>query len=236
MEENKDNYYLSEHFVSLQGEGNCAGLNSLFLRFHFCNLTCTWCDTKFTWLAASGKFQTYSSDELKALIRAHHSRHIILTGGEPTLYRLDNLVVPGKKYHVESNGVFIPTDPLAIAIADGTNFVREGMDESVIRHFNWVISPKLSNARQRIDEHSLSFWAKRDYCIFKFIIRNGVDLDEIEIVLKRFNITGDKVYIGLEGQSLESQLKPALVAEIIRRGLNFSPRLHVMLWGASRGK
>lgn len=236
MEENKDIYYLSEHFVSLQGEGNCAGLNSLFLRFHFCNLTCTWCDTKYTWFADSGKFQPYSSDELKALIRVHNTPHIILTGGEPTLYRLDSLVVPGKKYHVESNGVFIPTAPLAITIADGTAFRREGMDESVIRYFNWVISPKLSNARQQINAQSLSFWAKMDYCIFKFIIRNESDLDEIESILKRFNIAGNKVYVGLEGQSLESQLKPTLVDEIIKRGLNFSPRLHVMLWGASRGK
>jgi len=128
MEENKDKYYLSEHFVSIQGEGNCAGLNSLFLRFHFCNLTCTWCDTKYTWFADSGKFQPYSSEQLKALISSHNTRHIILTGGEPTLYRLDKLVVPGKKYHVESNGVFIPTKPLAITIADGTVFMREGMD------------------------------------------------------------------------------------------------------------
>jgi organic radical activating enzyme len=110
------------------------------------------------------------------------------------------------------------------------------MDESVISHFNWVISPKLSNSRQQINEHSLSFWAKKDYCIFKFIIRNESDLDETETTLKRFNIAGNKVYVGLEGQSLESQLKPALVDEIIKRGLNFSPRLHVMLWGASRGK
>jgi 7-carboxy-7-deazaguanine synthase len=236
VEENKDVFYLSEHFVSLQGEGNCAGLNSLFLRFHFCNLTCTWCDTKYTWVAASGKFQPYTSATLKALISAHHTEQVILTGGEPTLYRLDNLVVPGKKYHVESNGVFIPTAPLAVNIADGTAFRREGMDESVISHFNWVISPKLSNARQQINGQSLSFWAAKDYCIFKFIIRNKADLDEIESILKRFNIAGNKVYVGLEGQSLESQLKPALVDEIVSRGFNFSPRLHVMLWGAGRGK
>jgi len=236
VEENKDVFYLSEHFVSLQGEGNCAGLNSLFLRFHFCNLTCTWCDTKYTWVAASGQFQPYTSATLKALISAHHTEQVILTGGEPTLYRLDNLVVPGKKYHVESNGVFIPTAPLAVTIADGTAFRRERMDESVISHFNWVISPKLSNARQQINGQSLSFWAAKDYCIFKFIIRNEADLDEIESILKRFNIAGNKVYVGLEGQSLESQLKPALVDEIVSRGFNFSPRLHVMLWGAGRGK
>ena len=236
MEENKDVVYLSEHFVSLQGEGNCAGLNSLFLRFHFCNLTCTWCDTKYTWCAASGKFQPYSSAELKALIRAHSNQQVILTGGEPTLYRLDNLVVPGKKYHVESNGVFIPTAPLDITITDGTAFRREGMDESVISHFNWVISPKLSNARQGINGEGLSFWAEKDYCIFKFIIRNAADLDEIALILKKFNIAGNKVYVGLEGQSLASQLKPALVDEIIGRGFNFSPRLHVLLWGARRGK
>ena len=34
----------------MQGEGVNAGTPSVFLRTYFCNLTCTWCDSKYTWL------------------------------------------------------------------------------------------------------------------------------------------------------------------------------------------
>jgi 7-carboxy-7-deazaguanine synthase len=236
MIDQNDTYYISEYFESIQGEGNYAGANSLFIRFHFCNLTCTWCDTKYTWHADSGKFEPYTEEQLKQLISAHPSPHIIFTGGEPALYRLDKLVVPNKKYHVETNGTYIPTRPIDTVLKGNVIFKRDAMEESVIRNFNWVISPKLSNSLQEINEESIHFWAGKDYCIFKFIARNEKDLDEIEGIVARFGIDKVKVYIGLEGQTLESQLKPLFVDEIIKRGYHFSPRLHVMLWGARRRK
>jgi organic radical activating enzyme len=229
-------YFLTEYFESIQGEGNYAGANSLFLRFHFCNLTCNWCDTKYTWFADSGKFEPYTADQLKELIKAHKAPNVILTGGEPTLYRLDELVIPGKKYHVETNGIFIPTQPLDVVLANQNRFIRDAMDEQVIKNFNWVISPKLSNSQQQINEESLAFWADKDYCIFKFIIRNKSDLNEVTSITSNFNIDARKIYIGIEGQTLQSQLQPELIDLIVNRGLNFSPRLHVMIWGAKRRK
>ena len=229
-------YFVSEYFESIQGEGNYSGVNSLFVRFHFCNLTCSWCDTKYTWFADSGRFEPMTSEQLKEIINSHKAPHIILTGGEPTLYKLDNLVVPGKKFHVETNGFYIPTEPLDVMLTNQNRFTREAMDESIIRNFNWVVSPKLSNSRQEINEKSLAFWAKKEYCIFKFIIKNDADLIEVKTVTDKFCIKTEKVYIGLEGQTLQSQVQPELVDKIIKQGFNFSPRLHVMLWGAKRRK
>jgi len=174
--------------------------------------------------------------EIKDMISENSAYHVIFTGGEPALYRLDRLVVRGKQYHVESSGSIIPTEPLDIVFKDNNRIVREAMDESIIKTFNWVISPKLSNSRQVLNEPGLRFWAARDYCIFKFIVRNTTDIDEVAAIVKQFAIDRKKVYIALEGQTLESQLKPDLVDRIIERGYNFSPRLHIMLWGAKRGK
>ncbi|MGC8803858.1 MAG: radical SAM protein, partial [Bacteroidales bacterium] len=120
-----DEYYVSEIFRSIQGEGNYAGVNSLFIRFQFCQLTCNWCDSKYTWYAKSGQFRQYRLKELLQLIDESPCHHIILTGGEPTLYRLDRLYLPYKQFHVETNGNIIPTKPLNIKLADGTHIVRE---------------------------------------------------------------------------------------------------------------
>lgn len=235
MDKFNETYPVNEYFQSIQGEGNYAGVNSLFIRFHFCNLTCTWCDTKYTWLGDHKKSQILTADDIKKLITESPSNHIIFTGGEPSLCRLDKLVVPSKRYHVETNGTLIPTKPATLNFKDAV-ITREGMDEEVIKHFNWVVSPKLSNARQKLDEQSLAWWIGKPFCIFKFVVRNTSDLDEVEEVVKSFGILKQKIYIGIEGQTLESQLQPSLVDEIVNRGYNFSPRLHVILWGAKRGK
>jgi 7-carboxy-7-deazaguanine synthase len=236
MKWDNDHYYLSELFQSIQGEGNCAGVNSLFVRFQLCNLTCSWCDTKYTWFKDSGRFESYTTEALKLLLSSSAPHHIIFTGGEPTIYRLDKLVVPGKKFHVETNGTLIPTEAVDIVQNDGTHLTRAAMDESIIETFNWVVSPKLSNSHQQLNEKSLYFWAAKSYCIFKFVVRNKADLHETTSVIQRFGIDPNKVYIGLEGNTLESQLKPDMVDDIVKSGYNFSPRLHVLFWGSKREK
>jgi organic radical activating enzyme len=228
-------YPLNEHFQSIQGEGNYSGVNSLFIRFHFCNLTCTWCDTKYTWLGEHKKEMIKTDADIKKIISDCEAHHIIFTGGEPALYRLDKLTVPGKKYHVETNGTIIPNEALHYTFKSA-EISRDAMDLNIIKEFNWVVSPKLSNARQKINEKSLIFWANSEFCIFKFVIRNQTDLNEVEEVRQNFKIDKTKIYIGLEGQTLESQINPTLVDEIIKRGYNFSPRLHVLFWGSERKK
>lgn len=228
-------FYIAETFESIQGEGNCAGANSLFIRFQHCNLTCSWCDTKFTW-NRNPKLEAQAANQIKDLISEAQAPNVIFTGGEPTLYALDKLVVPGKRYHVETNGTIIPTDSLKLSLPDRTLFERDAMDESIISEFNWVISPKMSNANQLLNEKTLCYWIEKPWCIFKFIIQNSEDLAEVHQLATKLGIAKHRVYIGLEGCTPASQLKPELVDEIRALGYNFSPRLHVLLWGAKRKK
>lgn len=228
------NFLVSEIFQSIQGEGNYAGVNSLFIRFQLCNLSCKWCDTKYTWNKKSGKFKVYSADELKSIFGKSKSHHIVFTGGEPTIYGIDKLFVPNKKFHVESNATINPLLPLNLKLKDGTQIAREAMDEKIIRQFNWVISPKLKNSGRSLNNDVLKFWVSKDYSVFKFVIQNKKDIIEIVDLQKKIKINSEKIFICLEGITLKSQLQPTLVEEIIRRGWNFSPRLHILLWGNER--
>jgi organic radical activating enzyme len=232
---NETTFYISEIFQSIQGEGNFVGINSLFIRLQFCNLTCTWCDTRYTWNDKSGKYEEKSIEEIKNIIAKHSSYHIIFTGGEPLIHQLDDLIVPGKKFHVETNGTIIPTEPYEVKIGE-KKLTRKAMKADSIKDFNFVVSPKLSNSRQKLNIESINYWSEQNNCIFKFIVQVKDDLNEVISFIEKFEINKKNVYIGLEGHSLQSQLQPLLVDEIIASGFNFSPRLHIMLWGNERGK
>lgn len=226
---------VTEIFESLQGEGNRAGRKALFIRFHFCNLTCSWCDSKFTWLAKSGPHETWSAEKLRARIREFDGRDVILTGGEPALQPLDALFIEGFDFHVESNGTVVPGEDLKITLADGTELSRPGMDETVFEKFNWVISPKLASARQKPEARALRYWAEKPFAVFKFVLTDpDSGLMEIADAVSEYGIPKHRVYVGIEGTTRESQLRPDWVEKILHAGFHFSPRLHVLLWGNER--
>ncbi len=97
---------------TLQGEGAHAGRPCVFLRFAACNLACTWCDTDFAPEGAARHSATEIAHRLLDLDR-HHSRMVVVTGGEPTLQwdapLADALHAAGFRIHMETNG----TRPLA---------------------------------------------------------------------------------------------------------------------------
>ena len=227
----------------MQGEGSYVGRRSLFIRFQYCNLTCTWCDTKYTWLKRSGVHQWCSATSLKEQIKKSKVKHVILTGGEPTLFDLAKLFLKDVQFHVESNGSIIPTEPMSTQLRDKTQLSRDAMEEKVIRHFNWVISPKLSNADQFINKRAIKYWANwakeksnEFLCTFKFIVRHSEDIDEVEYFIEQFQISPHIVFLTIEGTTKESQLQTQLVDEILERGFHYSPRLQVLLWNRKRKK
>ena len=235
MEPIKTTYYVSEIFRSLQGEGPLCGRRCLFIRFHFCNLTCSWCDSKYTWHQRSAPYTPYSAAALKTLITRHGIKHVILTGGEPCLYRLDLLDVVGFEFQVETNGIFFPTEPIEnLRLPDKTLFTRRGMSESVLKRYEWVVSPKLLHAKQRYGTDGIESFARLEKAFFKFVIRDvDSDLDEVDTLVKRHGIDPQKVYISFEGITPQSQLKPQWVEKVLEK-YHYSPRLHVLLWPGER--
>jgi 7-carboxy-7-deazaguanine synthase len=95
-------YPIIEIFDSIQGEGSWMGIPVSFIRFAGCNLHCSFCDTKDSW--NSGSMMT-----IEQIIDQIHQNHIVLTGGEPTLFDLKPLILKLKqrknqKIAIETNG------------------------------------------------------------------------------------------------------------------------------------
>lgn len=109
-------YLIKEIFgPTIQGEGAHAGRACVFLRFAACNLACTWCDTDF---APDGAQRMQADEIVRTLCErdVHHTRLVIVTGGEPSLQWDPPLAAAlasvGFRVHMESNGTHLLTAPV----------------------------------------------------------------------------------------------------------------------------
>lgn len=75
--------FVSETFLSRQGEGKLTGTSSFFIRTSGCNLRCWFCDTPYASWKPTGEM--ISVDSLVQSAVASGVKHVVLTGGEPLL-------------------------------------------------------------------------------------------------------------------------------------------------------
>ena len=83
---------INEIFYSLQGEGKFTGTPAVFIRFSGCNLKCSFCDTNHS------HYDEMGEDAIVAEVKKFPARHVVITGGEPTLQITSSLI---RKLHAE---------------------------------------------------------------------------------------------------------------------------------------
>lgn len=105
-----------EIFPSLQGEGLRQGEPTIFVRFAGCNLKCYFCDTKYAWQNGRDYSALQVVDKIKKIRGRYPAHWVCLTGGEPLLQDLRQLVRLLKKaklkIQVETNATCY--NPLSI--------------------------------------------------------------------------------------------------------------------------
>src|SRR5450631_724815 len=82
---------LMEHFYTLQGEGYHQGRAAYFIRLGGCDVGCVWCDVKDSWDA--GKHPLLKIEDLILNIAKTKAEVVVITGGEPLMYDLDELTI-----------------------------------------------------------------------------------------------------------------------------------------------
>lgn len=95
------NLPVMESFYTLQGEGFHQGKAAYFIRLAGCDVGCVWCDVKESWDEA--KYPLQSIEEIVAKAKKHPARLAVITGGEPTLYKLEGLTSALKKEGFATN-------------------------------------------------------------------------------------------------------------------------------------
>jgi 7-cyano-7-deazaguanosine (preQ0) biosynthesis protein QueE len=206
-----------EIFYSIQGEGPNIGKPAVFLRLGGCNQKCKWCDTKYA--LNSANFKSISNKKIIQKIKKYPCKNIVITGGEPLLQQ-DSLKVlldelPKYTFELETNGSL----PLKI--------------NNKFEQIN--CSPKLTSSGTIA--YSLKLFPNNKKVAYKFVICNKSDVEEVKVFCRKYKIPKEKVWLMPEGSKREIAIKRSIwLIELCKKeGYNFSPRLHIMLWGNKRG-
>lgn len=219
---------LAETFFSIQGEGVTAGLPAVFVRLQGCSVGCAWCDTKYSWDPQAGR--EASLDEAIAEAAAYPCRRAVVTGGEPLesaffLPLVRGLDARGFTIEVETSGTLTPP-PLPTA---GT-----------ARAVQWNVSVKLQPSgvpeATRINPAAIRAFLERE-AWWKFVVTDPRDLAEVLTLAERFALPRGRILLQPEAIRREDLLarSPWVVEACKEHGFRFSPRLHILLWGARRG-
>ena len=97
---------VNEIFHSLQGESTRAGRRCVFIRLGGCNLSCSWCDTRY---ALEEEGRDLALDMILEAVRPYGVDLVEITGGEPLLQSATpdlavGLAREGYEVLVETNG------------------------------------------------------------------------------------------------------------------------------------
>ena len=109
-----------ESFYTLQGEGFHSGRAAYFIRLAGCDVGCVWCDVKESWDATlHPKFsvETIVKNATKEIAQAVTDKTtkpiIVITGGEPLLYNLNELTKAFQDKGFETNIETSGSSPLS---------------------------------------------------------------------------------------------------------------------------
>ena len=224
---------INEIFKSIQGEGPNFGKPAIFLRTAQCNLKCTWCDTKYTWdwenYDYTKEVKEMTLEEIKEQLLDIEIKHLVITGGEPLLQQDDlaallSFLKPDFYVEIETNCTILPNKML-------TDLVDQ-----------WNVSPKTENSGNSLElyenDECYYFFATQENCFFKYVVEDESDIPEIKKFVTKYNIPENHVQLMTQASTKEEiSAREKSISELAKaNNFLFSPRLHVAMWGAQRGK
>jgi len=232
------------------------GINAkLYSRYEDLPLVSTGCDSYASWdpkfKNLSPSLETHVIVEKMLLLtptqnwqlKNGNNVHLVITGGEPLLgwqrvypellqhEKMFNL----KNITFETNG----TQPLHEEL---TNYLK--LWKRAGRELTFSVSAKLSLSGETwsdaIKPMIVKSYEKIGTVFFKFVVEKPEDFEEVDRAVAEYRKAGIKgvVYIMPVGGvvSVYNGNKFNIADEAMRRGYNYSPRLHVDLWGNAWSK
>lgn len=217
-------------FHTIQGEGNWIGKPTTFVRLHFCNARCSWCDSWYTRHTGTKEFyseattanffmlDTLIKDAQKEVGLKHYDcKNVCFTGWEPLLQQEKivkfMLLYPEYKVSIETNGTIMP-------------------NEFLLKNAKFNCSPKLSNSGNKamqkflLNIEVLKAIATTNQPCFKFVCNKIKDFQEIEEKVGNI-LSKDEIYIMPEWVLIEENIKVynKIIGKIVSSGYSTTPRI-----------
>tara|TARA_R100001129_G_scaffold176258_1_gene149996 strand:- start:1558 stop:2316 length:759 start_codon:yes stop_codon:yes gene_type:complete len=229
-------------FYTLEGEGEYVGMPSVFFRLSMCNLTCQGfasedsphgCDSFISWsvknkMTFNEIFQYFEDHNLVDKLKA--GAIFKITGGEPMVQQ---------KGLLKFMEAFIKKYEFGPIIDFETNATIKPDEKWVnLYRATFTTSPKLTtngDPEKRTYKPEVLKWHRDVGSGFKFVISQSEDIDEIwrkYVEDGDVNIPKQRVwFMPCSGSREEHVNKAPAVAEYAKAmNVNFSPRLHLLLW------
>jgi len=209
---------------TFQGEGPSLGRRCGFVRLGRCNLACQWCDTKYTWRGGP----VWEESHILETVQQFPARRVVVTGGEPFEQDIASLLQAlreaGFTIEIETAGFAPLAKVQCAALAHQLN-----------------VSPKLAHSgvpyERRIHLPVLFFLRDTGRAYFKFVVDQPADVAEVDTLVATLALAPERVLLMPQAITADAVLSKSLwlVEACKSRGYGYSPRLHILLWGAKRG-
>ncbi len=211
----KNEYHVSEIFDSIEGEGKRTGYMSVFVRLTGCNLRCSYCDTKYAQVQGKDDAEVLTEDELIDRIKAFPWKRITLTGGEPLLHNVKDLMwrlcVLGYEINIETNGA-VPLLKKRFA--------------NVFYTMDWKCPSSGENSKML--KENLALLTRHD--VLKFVVGNETDLNEMKRVVTEYKNGNPLFYVS----PVYGEIESAEIVEYIKRNyldnVCVQVQLHKIIW------
>lgn len=225
---------IAEIFHSIQGEGKLAGVPSAFIRTSGCNLRCGWCDTPYASWHPEG--DDVPIEQIIAQVDSYAARHVVITGGEPMIQpRIGDLTrgLRKKGYHITIETAAtvhedVECDLASLSPKTSNSTPRDAGDE------RWIALHEQTRTNIPVIQRFMDTFEHQ----LKFVVDRPGDLDEIDDLLGRLRGVQPANVLLMPQCVTAAELaeRSAWVAACCRqRGFRFCPRLHIMLYGNTRG-
>ncbi|MBT0767537.1 7-carboxy-7-deazaguanine synthase QueE [Kineosporia sp. J2-2] len=214
----------------IHGQAASTGRRCSVVQLGGCNLSCTWCDSAFTWDSTrfdlSRELAVWSVPQIIEQAVACAPAAVIVSGGEPLLQQgapaWPDLLAGLAAYEIglETNGTVAPSN-------------------ETLHGVSWItVSPKLAHAGDpawaRINGEVLVRWGRlaRQLDIdFSFVVRDTADIATVTTLVTIHELPTERIWISPEGTHAAVVLPRLreIAGSTLAAGFNLSPRLNALV-------
>jgi len=230
---------INEIFSSIDGEGIRTGYLTTFIRTFGCNLSCSYCDTKYACIVSdeeSDQFVTMTVEEIVAKCDELGNYRVTFTGGEPLIQKdapelVAALLEAGYEVNIETNGA-VDLRPFE------TKMVEILSDDELVNNLIYTLDYKCpsSGEQDKMITSNIPFLVKGD--VLKFVVGTEEDLAAMKAVVDEYvpNPHTFEVFISPVFGQIEGSRIVEFMQENNMQNVRVQVQLHKVFWDpATRG-